>query len=666
MGASQLMTVGLRTVAASYAALQTTGNNISNAHVAGYSRQRVELASAQGRPTGDGVFGMGVDVQTVSRQFDQLRAREAVQTASVAKMDEARLKGLNQLEAIFQVGEGGFGHAATQFLNAVGDVAARPTDIAARQVVLARATDVAYLFAQAGKRFEEIQNSIVEEVDASVVRANELARGIAEVNERLARSRSLGHTFNDLLDERDRLLGQLNEIVRTTHYETQEGSLMVTIPGGHTLVMGSRANALSRVADPEDPARAALACDQLGVRRTVDDAGLAGGSLAGWIRLQNEDLVAARNEIGRLSAAFAGAVNKQQSFGLDLRGFVGSPMFETGSPRVVPASGNALDAGGAQVARVELSITDPSQLKASDYSLKREATDPAGTWRLTRLSDGVSQAVVDGDEVDGFRISLGTPPPADTDRFLLQPVGYAAHAMRRILDDPAGFAAASPWTAKISPGNTGVASVSLLRANSPASDAAVTYTVRFTSNEGDYEVLDGAGSVLEPASRRWRPGEKVVIDGSSRMVDGVLRSFDGFEVQLDGTPRQGDSFNVGRTVFAAGNNGNALATVELRDEKFVGRTVDRLGALVDAGRTVTEAYAAAVGNVGVTVQRARTAADISSSVAAAAQADSAAASGVNLEEEAARLLQYQQSYQAGAKVLQAAQTTFDSLLQVLG
>jgi flagellar hook-associated protein 1 FlgK len=73
-----------------------------------------------------------------------------------------------------------------------------------------------------------------------------------------------------------------------------------------------------------------------------------------------------------------------------------------------------------------------------------------------------------------------------------------------------------------------------------------------------------------------------------------------------------------------------------------------------------------VGQLGVTVQRARTAAGISDGMARAAETERASGAGVNLDEEAARLLQFQQSYQAGAKVLQAAQSVFDSLLQVIG
>jgi len=94
--------------------------------------------------------------------------------------------------------------------------------------------------------------------------------------------------------------------------------------------------------------------------------------------------------------------------------------------------------------------------------------------------------------------------------------------------------------------------------------------------------------------------------------------------------------------------------VALRAETFVG------------GDTVTDAYAGLMAGIGVKVQGARSAADISAAVASQADAQRASETGVNLDEEAARLLQFQQSYQAAAKVLQVAQSVFDTLLQTAG
>ena len=141
MTSSALMSIGTRAMTASYAALQTTGNNIANANTVGYSRQQVELATAGGQYTGMGFFGRGVDVTTVSRAHDAFLVREAALTQSISAADGTRLAQLEQLEQVFGIGEAGLGYQSAQLLNAFADVASRPQDPAARQVALARAQD---------------------------------------------------------------------------------------------------------------------------------------------------------------------------------------------------------------------------------------------------------------------------------------------------------------------------------------------------------------------------------------------------------------------------------------------------------------------------------------------------------------------------------------------
>jgi flagellar hook-associated protein 1 FlgK len=102
--------------------------------------------------------------------------------------------------------------------------------------------------------------------------------------------------------------------------------------------------------------------------------------------------------------------------------------------------------------------------------------------------------------------------------------------------------------------------------------------------------------------------------------------------------------------------------VALGNLAFVGQQASG-GGPASGGQTVTDAYASALANIGVRVQSAKASADQSASIASDAKTAQASQAGVNLDEEAARLLQYQQSYQAAAKILQVAQTIFDSLLQ---
>jgi len=215
--------------------------------------------------------------------------------------------------------------------------------------------------------------------------------------------------------------------------------------------------------------------------------------------------------------------------------------------------------------------------------------------------------------------------------------------MRRVLADPRGLAAASPLQAERNVDNTGSATIASLRVVDSAADPQQTATIAFTSAAGayDWSLRDRTTNALVASgSGVWQPGQPIALNG--------------FELALDGVPAAGDQFTVSKTAFPLSNNGNALALAALRDQTFVG------------GETITDAYASAMAGVGVSVQSARTAANMSTAVAAQARERVTANVGVNLDEEAARLIQFQQSYQAAAKVLQVAQSVFDTLLQAAG
>ena len=163
-------------------------------------------------------------------------------------------------------------------------------------------------------------------------------------------------------------------------------------------------------------------------------------------------------------------------------------------------------------------------------------------------------------------------------------------------------------------------------------------------------------------SSNWGAIDSSQVPTSVPWVAGQDVVFGGLSFRLNGVPQAGDTFTISRTTAIAQNNGNALAMLGLRDEGLVGRKVASDGKVIQ-GATFTDAYASALADVGVRVQGASASTDVSTAIADLAEQRRAGDVGVNLDEEAARLLQYQQSYQAAAKILQVAQTIFDTLLR---
>ena len=664
MSISSLLSIGSRAMTANYAALQTTGNNVANANTAGYSRQTVELATAFSQQTGNGFFGKGVDVATVSRAHSDFLTREAATTASLAAADAARSSQLQQLETVFPTGQAGLGYAAQQMFNAFVDVSNKPQDASARQVVLARIGDLAARFRGASDQIDSIQAGIAQDLRTSVTSINALTTRIADLNRRIASVRGTGHEPNDLLDQRDTAIADLSKIAQVTTVGAADGTVGVFLGGAQKLVLGGEATALTALADPFDPAKVQIGISEGGATRAFPDGFIAGGSVAGLLRVQNHDLGDARGVIGQLASAIAGSLNAQQALGLDLGqpSGPGAPLLSVGAASVAPSSNNARAGGvpvasyvngsGVRVSSVSIAVVSTSELQPSDYELVADPSLPAGSYRLTRLSDGTAQTVSDGSGVDGFRIDIAVPAPAARDRFLLQPVSPATRSIVRALDDPKGIAAAAPVTASLAAANTGTANVASLAAVNASINPNLTATLTFTDNSGNfsYSLVDTTSALP-------------TVNGTGTFVAGQPIALNGFELRLNGIPLAGDVLTVAKTAFPAGDNGNANALLALRDATFVGARTISPG-VVAPGVNVTDAYASALAAIGVRVQSASYAAEQSAAIASDAKTAVAEKSGVNLDEEAARLIQYQQSYQAAAKLLQVAQSVFDSLLQI--
>ena len=645
MASTALFALGSRAMTASFAALQTTGNNIANANTKGYSRQQVELATAGGQFTGGGFFGKGVDVKTVSRSHDEFLTREAALTQSQAEADNNRLAQLQQLEKLFGTGESGLGYLGGQLIDSFGDVASRPQDMAARQVALSRAEDTAARFRATGEQIDSLQAGITQDLKTSLKTVNTLAATVAALNKQIATAKATGHAPNDLLDQRDLAVAEIGQYIQVTAIAADDGSQSLFIGGGQRLVLGAEASPLSAATDPFDPAKVRIGVNDGGVQRLVPEGMIVGGSMAGLLKFQNEDLRDARNTVGQLAAAISGAFNAQQHLGLDLTTAAGRPggdLFAVGAPRALPGSTNA---GNAAIA---VQVADASQLLASDYDVRFDGSN----YTLTRLGSHdapqtfTPAALAAGVVVDGMHVTLSAGAAVAGDRFLLQPVAAAASGMRRVLDDPRGIAAAAPVTATLGGMNAGTLSIGSLQVMAPIAapaHAVVKFNVDPTNPPTTYQLSVDGGSTFAAA-------QPLVAGQPIGMTDGTGTLL--WQLQVAGSPADGDVVKVDPTPFPASSNGNALMLTALGDVAFV------------AGSNVTDAWANALADVGVRVQSADGAAQLSSAVAGDAQARNSAKSGVNLDEEAARLIQYQQSYQAAAKMLQVAQTVFDTLLQI--
>ncbi|MCB2028649.1 MAG: flagellar hook-associated protein FlgK, partial [Rhodoferax sp.] len=273
-------------------------------------------------------------------------------------------------------------------------------------------------------------------------------------------------------------------------------------------------------------------------------------------------------------------------------------------------------------------------LSASNYEVIFTGA-AAGTIR--RVSDGqlTTFSSVPA-QVDGLDLQLtGTANAGD--RFMVTPYRQVTQSMDVAFASPRSLAVASPVVASAGTANLGSLTLQSLQPARADANLAQTVTLTFTG-AGSFDV-SGTGTG-NPTGVAYVPGQPI--------------SYNGWALTLKGTPQPGDTYTIQANAYPDIDAGNAHAMLAIRDL-----------ALFD-GAATTDGYAALMSNIGVRVQSAGFSAAVSRSIADNAATDNAAVAGVNLDEEAAKLLQYQQAYQASAKILQVSQTLFDTLIQNLG
>ncbi len=620
-----VMDIGASALRTAYTRLQTTSHNIANASTPGYTRQEAIVETGRSTFSGSGFLGGGVDVKTVERVYSDHLTRELNAATAQHAADDARVQSLARLDQVFADPQTGIGASYDSFTASLADMVNRPFDESARTVALQRANDLAQSLNATDGTLVTIGEDSARQAGQTVNQLNTRLAELAQVNDRIARSAGSTHAPNDLLDQRDLLIEQINGSLKVSTYINDDQTASVFASTGDALVLKADVAVLGLDHDLRDPDRLRLTVKMGDNALPLKDELITGGALAGQLQFHNEDLRAARARLGQIAGAIAQGYNDQQAVGLDAQGNPGSRLFTIGQGQAVAAANNT---GGAQLA---VDMVDGRALKPSDYQLARTDTG----YSLTRLADGeITTFATLPDQFDGVSFALtGTMAVGDT--FAVQTGSAFASGFKLAMGSPDEWATAYPSIPTVGANNQGSVSVSHFEMTGPDADAASPVTISF---DADGTLALTGLSTGAQTGIAWAPGEPIEVNGWS--------------ITLTGTPAPGDTVAIAPTRDLAADNRNARALLGLAQD-----------GLVD-GRPTSEAVGAMVGEVGTRNQSAQSRLTQSASWQVSAQSARDEISGVNLDEEAARLLQYQQSYQAAAKVIAAAQSMFDSLLSI--
>jgi flagellar hook-associated protein 1 FlgK len=626
-----ILNIGTRALLAMQGSINTVSHNIANANTAGYSRQEVQLSTAGGQFTGAGFFGSGVNMTSVQRQYDQFLTNAVQTSTATSSSDAARASGLQALDSLFSDSELGLGAGLDAVFAAAGDLANRPADPSTRQAFVARASQFASRVTSVGSQIQQLVQAADGKLALDATQVNNRLTEIRQLNQQIANAPT-GQSPNDLLDQRDAAVQELNGLMAVQTVRQDDGSVAVFTSSGAALLVGNQQSKLDSVPDANDPSLHALRLTVGTTTQVLDATALGGGSLQGTLRLRDEDLTSALNQVGRLGTTVAAAFNAQQALGVDANGNAGAALYTLPAPLSIARSGNASAAG------VAATVANAAALQASDYEVRWDGTN----YAIQRLSDGVTtSAATLPATVDGLSLT-GTGTPAVGDSWRIRPLAAAATSMAARPVSAREVATGYASTIASAATNTGSASASGFSVVRASADNALPVTITFNNPPTTFNVTGLAGGNL--ANVAYTPGQRVPASGD----------YNGWAVKLDGVPGSGDSFQVRPSTAPSADNRNALALQQLASQ-----------GLVDGG-TLNQAYAALLGDVGNRVQSGQAAADVSAQLQGEAVSRQQNVSGVNLDEEAANLLRYQQAYQACAKIIQASQTLFDTLLSATG
>lgn len=651
-----LYQTGVSGLLASQQQLATTGHNISNVNTEGYTRQRAEQNSALGLYNGGNYIGGGTYVQDITRIYDQFSYKEQLLNTSNLSNADALNGSLNQLDEIMSFSGQAVTNSINLFYQAVNGVADDPSDLGLRSIVLNQAETLASDFRALNQNFDDLEKSINGGIEQAAQKISDISIELAQLNGTILHAQDLTQAgqSNDLLDKRDQLVTELGQYTKVTTVEDVNGVMTVMIGQGTTLVAGITPLTVSVDSGDPDPLKTQLRLTGSNSSVAIEGATL-GGSLGANFGFRDENLSQARSEINRLAMAISATLNDSQSDGLDLNAQQGANIFSDintdalQESRVLSLSSNSGDL------QAKVNITDVSLLPADEFEVRYNGALYTITNTRTGQSENLGAAGTGTHATSfGFEFIESTGTPANDDSYIIRPTENSAALMQVTLTDNAGIAASSAVDITPSEHNVSAGGISIVDMFDPVSaQAAMPMRVDVLENPPGtftYTVTDNTNTTSAP----------VTYTPPSMVVDlPPLPSTATFQIEISGEPSGSgpnapEQFFIG-DAFGLGNSTNAVSMAKTQEE----------GVTNGGKETFNQSLAATTSVVGSKASSAILIADTAQALFTQAFNRNQATAGVNLDEEAANLLKFQQAYQASSQIISVANTIFDTILSAV-
>ncbi|WP_321968790.1 flagellar hook-associated protein FlgK [Paraburkholderia tropica] len=662
---SNIFSIGLSGLQAAQIGIATAGENISNSSTAGYNVENAVFTEANGQNSGSGYIGAGVNTATVQRAYSQYITTSLNNAQSTNSALTASYTLATQLSNLVGSPTSGIASSITGFFSGLQDVSNSPASTATRQTALSDAQSLADQINAAGQQYDSLRQSVNTQLSNAVSQINTYTQQIAQLNTQIATASASGQQPNQLLDQRDLAVSNLSQLVGVQVVQNSSGYSLFLGNGQPLVVSGQNYN-LTTQPSSSNPTEMTVAWQGLPGSTTaaqpLTSAALQGGTVGGLVSFVQGTLDPAEAQLGAIATSFAAQVNAQNALGLTQGGTAGGDLFTVGAPVV---TGNLNNTGNATVAAsLTNAVSPPTDNFAVSYS--------SGTWTLTDtttntvVGSSTTQPSTTSPLTGGGLSVTTTGTMADGDSFSIQPTAGALDTFSVATSDPSAIAAASPVLVSAPTTNTGTAVVTqgavtsgYTIASTPTTltydstlgtlsgfspNSTVTVTVPGSSTPTTY-TIDATGTTTIPYDSTT--GATIAISSAT------TGDMNNVSFTLTGAPASGDTFTIAQNSGAAQDGRNALAMANLTS-----------GTAFSNSQTLTNAYSNYVNSIGNTASQLKASSTSQTSLVTQLTSQQQSVQGVNLDEEAANLLQYQQLYQANSKVIQTAASLFQTLIGI--
>ncbi len=647
--------IALSGLTAATTAMRTVGNNISNASTEGYHAQRVEFVQADTATD----IGNGVEVGGITRLIDTILEEQILSQTSISSQVDKELATLTTMETLFGEfsSEGSLSDLTSDFFNALQDLSLYPEDSTYQLQFVSAADSLCNQFNAISESLDSLKEYTAKEAEIVVDQINALTEEIGNLNLNIKSLTIKDENVNTLLDQRDQLISELSELLDITVTEVEDNVVNI-MAGSFQLV--SQTTSVPLTFGYATASTIGVAPGGSTSYRTT----ISGGSLGGLLASYNSLIADVESDLDTLAQGMIDAFN-----GIHSQGCSSSGSFDSLTGWRVSSTSDALEDLG-------LSMEDGSfYIRITDSSGDVVRTEIAVDVSVDSLADIVSSINTNTTGITASIVDRKLNIQADS--------GYTFDFMPAPTVDDATSYTTSTSTPSLSGTFTGTSNDTLTftvsTASSPATIGNGTVTVTVTDSSGTIASLDlGSGYV---AGEEFDLGNGIIVSfGTGTLVDG-----EAFTVEaLADTDTSGLLAAVGVNAFFSGTNAGNIAvldrfsddvsqlatalTTDYTDNKNALRLASlSTSDLSDLGNlSITDYYNSMVTLLGQDVEAKETRSENLDNTLENLKDQQSQVSGVDINEQSAELLVYEQMYQAVAQYLNITNETLDMLSSLIG